>query len=178
MQQTLLCLAAVLVFSLFGLGRHRAIAADERAEARRETEAAALATAERWAAALADAAFDEADLDRTRPMRLAGQTAGLTPRAHFGTYEEAAATDFDDVDDYDRFDGTETARAALGVVAFRVRIAVSYADPVTFAPVAGSQITTAKTAVVTVTEVRTDGQLAATATLPVRVTPASQFLHA
>ena len=177
MQQTLLCLAAVLVFSLFGLGRHRAIASDERAEARRETEAAALATAERWAATLTDAAFDEADLDRTRPMRLAGQTAGLTPRDHFGATEEATPTDFDDVDDYDGFDHTETTRAALGVVAFRVRIAVAYADPATFAPVSGSGLTTAKTAVVTVTEVRTDGQPPATATLPVRVTPASQFLH-
>ncbi len=178
MQQTLLCLAAVLVFSLFGLGRHRALAAAERSEARRETEAAALATTERWAATLVDAAFDEADLDRTQPMRLAGQTAGLTPRARFGPAEEPAVVAFDDVDDYDGLDLVETQRAALGVVAFRVRIAVAYADPATFAPVSGSAITTAKVAVVTVTEVRTDGERPATATLPVRVTPAGQFLHA
>ncbi len=177
MQQTLLCLAAVLVFSLFGLGRHRALAADERAEARRETEAAALAAAQRWAAALTDAAFDEADLDRTQPMRLAGQTLGLTARARFGPAEEATPADFDDVDDYDGLDAVETQRAALGVVAFRVRIAVAYADPATFAPVSGSPVTTAKVAIVTVTEVRGDGELPVTATLPVRVTPASQFLH-
>ncbi len=177
MQQTLLCLAAVLVFSLFGLSRHRALAADERAEVRRETEAAALATAERWAATLTDAAFDEADLDRTQPMRLAGQTTGLTPKARFGAREEATVAAFDDIDDYAGYDRTETARAALGLVLLRVHIDVAYADPATFAPVSGSLVTTAKVAVVTVTEVRTDGQTRVTATLPVRVTPASQFLH-
>ncbi len=175
MQQTLFCLAAVLVFSVFGLSRHRAIAADAHAETRRATEAAALATAERWAATLQDAAFDEADVPRTA-MRLAGETAGLTPAARFGPTEEATPAAFDDVDDYDGLDRSETARAALGLVSVRVRIAVRYADPATFAPAAGR--TTAKVAVVTVTEVRTDGRTPATASLPVRVTPAGQFLHA
>lgn len=174
MQQTLFCLAALLVFSVFGLSRHRAIAADAHTEARRATEAAALATAERWAATLRDAAFDESDVPRTA-MRLAGETAGLTPAARFGPTEEATAAAFDDVDDYHGFDRVETARAGLGLVSVRVRIAVRYADPATFAPTAGP--TTAKSAVVTVTEVRSDGQTPASAALPVRMTPAGQFLH-
>ena len=174
MQQTLFCLAAVLVFALFGLSRQRALAADEQAEVRRETEAAALATAERWAATLKDAAFDEADVPRTA-MRLSGETAGLASPAAFRDAGEATPAAYDDVDDYDGLDRTETSRAALGLVSVRVRIAVAYADPATFASAAGP--TTAKVAVVTVTEVRADGRAPVTATLPVRVTPAGQFLH-
>ena len=173
MHQTLLCLAAVLVFATFGVTRHRALAADERAEIRRATEATALATAERWAATLRDAAFDEADAAHAT-MRLSGETAGLHAPAAFHDAGETAAT-FDDVDDYDGLDTVETARAGMGFVSVRVRVAVAYADPGTFAPAAG--LTTAKVATVTVTEVRADGQTPVAATLAVRVTPAGQFLH-
>lgn len=58
MTQTLFCLAAVLVFGTFAFTRHQTVAADERAEIVREIEAAALATAEDWAARAKDVAFD------------------------------------------------------------------------------------------------------------------------
>lgn len=138
MQQTLFCLAAVFLLSIFSLSRHRGLAADEQAEIRRATESAALATAERWAAVLQDAAVD-------------------------------------DVDGYHGLDATDTARAGMGLVSVRVRVAVSYADRGTFAPAGDPKA--AKTAVVTVTEIRADGRVPAEATLSVRVTPAGQFLH-
>lgn len=128
MQQTLFCLAAVLAVSAFGLSRERAVVAAEHAEARRATEAAVFATAERWAATLHDAA---------------------------------------DVGGYRGLDRTETARAALGLVSVRVRIDVRDAAAAGPSPVA----------VVAVTEVRTDGQTPATASLRVRVTPAGRGLH-
>ena len=136
MQQTLSCLAAVLAFALFGLARQPALAADEQAGQRRETEAAALATAERWATVVRDAAPDEAG-------------------------------------DYDGLDRVETARAGLGLVSVRVRIAV--AGPEAFA--ASTVPATARVAVVTVTEVRADGRAPAAVTLPVRVASAGPDVH-
>lgn len=180
MNQTLLCLAAVVVFALFGVTRHRTLAADEQAEARREAEAATLATAERWAATIADASFDQADVTRTT-LRLSNDTADLAAAAtEFGVHDpgETTAADFDDVDDYDDLDVSETARAAMGVLPVRVRVEVAYVALQADGTFAESPTpTTTKAATITVTEASATGRTPAHATLTVRVTPAGQFLH-
>jgi hypothetical protein len=176
MQQVLLSLAAVLVFAVFGLTRHQALAAGERAERTREIETAALQVAERWGARIRDTAFDEADL--TRPsMRLLGEIDGLTPPSAFGPTEEALLADFDDVDDFHGLDAPDSERAGLGLTPFRVQVSVRYADPATFGAAAGA--TTAKEALLVVTEVLPAGadRPPVRVQLPVRVTPARQFLH-
>jgi hypothetical protein len=176
MQQVLFCLAAILVFAVFSLTRHEALASGERAEMKREVETAALEVAERWTARVRDTAFDEADLARAQ-MRLQGELDGLTPLASFGPTEEAFPGDFDDVDDFDRLDVPDSEQVGLGVSPFRVQISVRYADPATFGPAAGP--TTAKEALVTVTEVLPPGATRppVRVQMPVRVTPARQFLH-
>jgi hypothetical protein len=176
MQQVLYAVAALLVFAVFGMTRHEAIARGERAEVTREVETAALEVADRWNSRLRDTAFDESDLSRPQ-MRLEGELDGLTPVANFGVHEEALVAEFDDIDDFDLLDVTESEAVSLGRTTFRIQISVRYADTATFGAVAG--LSTAKVATVTVTEVLPSSTTRppVRVEMPVRVTPARQFLH-
>ncbi|HEX8299948.1 MAG TPA: hypothetical protein VF594_12370 [Rubricoccaceae bacterium] len=177
MPQTLLVVAAVILLAVFGLNRHRSIAADERSSIGREIEAAALAVGERWTGLARDLAFDEADVSAVQ-MRLQGNVAGLTAAPGREAGETLAdVTTLDDVDDLHGLSVTESAAVAEGAVSFRVTATTGYAVPGTWATVASP--TTAKIVTLTVREVTTGPtqRPPVVLTLPVRVSAALQFVH-
>ena len=168
MPQTLLAVAASIILAVYGLSRHQALAADERAAIGREVEDAAAHVAERWAALARDLAFDEADIGKTQ-VRFRGNVTGLSSRLGLDAGESLTdLTTLDDADDLHGYDATETALVADGAVPLRVRITASYVANA--APTAS--LTTAKVVTVTVSEV-TSGptrRVPVQVTLPVRVT--------
>lgn len=182
MAQTLLAVAAVIVLGLFGLSRHRALAADDRADLGRAVEDAALQVSERWGGAVRDLAFDEADVT-SGVARLRGDVTGLlsTLGTDGPSEDPADPATFDDVDDFAAIGPgaarLDSARAGSGTVAFRVSFSATYAQPGTFAPSASP--TTAKVVTVTVEEAGPgrDGRPPVRVTTPIRITPAKQFLH-
>lgn len=183
MPQTFLVIAASMILAIFGLNRHRGIAADERAVIGREVEAAALAVGERWTGIARDLAFDEADVDATQ-MRLPNVTTGLATRLGPDDGESLGdASTLDDVDDLAGLAVSEDAVAGTGVVAFHVTATAVYAVPGTWAPrPAGSAPTTAKIVTVVVTEITgiaagKTGRPEVRVTLPVRVSSTLQFVH-
>ncbi len=172
MPQTLLVVASVIVLSLFGLNRHRAELADERAGIGLEIEGAALAVGERWTGIARDLAFDEADVGSAQ-IRLAGNVTGLSATLGREAGESLAdLTTLDDVDDLNGLGTTETTAAGSGVVSFTVTARAKYAVPRTWADSPSNAPTTAKIVEVVVTEVTTGttGTTGVTGRPPVRVT--------
>ena len=118
MQQTLLALVAVLVFSLFTLSRHE-FRADGPALGPEVERAGARIARERLADVLSHR-FDEADLARGRVR--------TTPRglSRLGPDGEAAERDYDDVDDFHGATRVLEADGAGGPVTFTDSVAVRY----------------------------------------------------
>lgn len=177
MPQTLLVVASVVILSVYGMNRHRAVAAGERAVIGREVEAAALAIGERWTGLARDLAFDEADVGAGE-IRLRGNVVGLTTR--FGPEAGETLNDLTTLDDVDDIHGlvlTDRAFVSTGDVVYTVRATVTYANPTTWAVSASPS--TAKILTVVVTEV-TSGQTQrprVEVTLPVRLSAARQFVQ-
>lgn len=169
MPQTLLAVAASILLAVYGLSRHQALAADERASIGREVESAAGHVAERWAALARDLAFDESDVGQTQ-VRFRGNVAGLSARLGVDAGERLSdVTTLDDADDLHGLDATEMAVVGDGVVPLRVRITATYA---TGGATPTASPTTAKVITVVVAEV-TSGPTRrppVQVTLPVRVT--------
>lgn len=179
MPQAILIVAAAVILGLLGLSRHEARARDHRALEQQEIEAVALRMAERWAGAARDLAFDEADVARDE-IRLRNDVAGLSSRLGPDAGETAAdPRTFDDVDDYHGFTRTDAAAvgAGVGTVDLEVRVEVTYARTSDWSPTGTAS--TAKLAVVTVREAgtRERGRPAVRVALPVRFTPAQQFVR-
>lgn len=178
MPQSILIVAAAVILGLLGLSRHEGYARDARASEQREIEAAALRVAETWASTARDLAFDEADVNRAE-VRVRNNTSGLS--AVLGPETGEDATDprtFDDVDDFHGFARTETVPVGVGAerVAFDVSVEVGYARN-NWRP--ASNATTSKLATVTVREAGTQprGRNPVVVQLPVRFTPAQQFVR-
>lgn len=172
-----------MVLAVFGLNRHRAIAADERAVVGREVEAAALAVGERWTGIARDLAFDEADVNASQ-MRLPNVTTGLATQLGPDAGEShATVSTLDDVDDLAGLSISEYATVGTGAVEFHVTATAAYAVPGTWAlRAAGSAPTTAKVVTFVVTEVTgiasgKAGRPEVRVSLPVRVSPTLQFVH-
>ena len=181
MSQTLLVVAAVVVLAVFGLNRHRGIAADERASIGREIETAVLETADRWAGLARDLAFDEADVN-SEVMRIQGNVTALSTRLGPDADETLSnLASLDDVDDLAGLSLTEYVNVGSGVVPFTVTIdattGVRYADPRTWA--LSATPTTAKILTLVVREVTTGatGRPPVVVTLPVRVSSSLQFVR-
>jgi hypothetical protein len=180
--QTLLVVASVIVLAVFGLNRHRAVAADERAAIGREAETAALAVGEGYAGIVRDLAFDEADVNATG-MRVLGDVTGLATVLGREAGESLAdLTTLDDVDDLAGLDVTEGAAVASGFVTFRVTATAAYHVPGTWARSPGNARTTAKVVEVVVTEVTgiaagKTQRPPVRVTLPVRVSSTLQYVH-
>ncbi|MGB3541464.1 hypothetical protein [Rubrivirga sp.] len=178
MSQVLYCIAAVIVFALFGLSRHTTEAHDRRTFDTLEVETAAHDVAQRWAARVRSHSFDEADRLRVEIRRDLG---GLTPSADFGL--EGGEISFDDVDDFDdvtaRRDtawvGPNRDRALLFDVDIDVRyVALDGAGDV----VPSGTPTLAKEARIVVLEADASSALPVRIEVPIQVTAAGQFLHA
>ena len=127
MQQTILALAAVLIFSLYALTRHESDAGRERITITTEVEMAAAALARERLHEIERRAFDEADVGRDG---VRASISGLTPRNLLGPdAPEASEAAFDDIDD---FHGSATADTSVWngqMVLFRDSISVRYFNP-------------------------------------------------
>ncbi len=131
MQQTLLALCAVAVFSIYALNTTRGEAA---AELRSVTAGAedAVASAARTRLAAADRlAFDEQDVGRgSQTVRLVPTTSAIGLDAG-----EAEPHQFDDVDDFDGLIEERDVQAGVGldtsagVLRFQLTYTVRYIDP-------------------------------------------------
>jgi hypothetical protein len=187
--QTLLVVASVVILSVYGLNRHHAVAADERAVVGREVETAALAIGERWTGLARDLAFDESDVGAAE-IRLRGNALGLSTR--FGADAGEGLTDLttlDDVDDIHGLSLTDRAFVSAGEVSYTVRAAVTYANPTTWAPLGTATPdaptgsvgapSTAKILTVVVREVTSGAtrRPPVVVTLPVRLSAARQFVQ-
>ena len=176
MPQSILLVAAALILGTMGLTRHRAHVAAERAVVTREMESAALVVAERWAGQARARAFDEADVNAPE-ARVRDDVAGLS--AVLGPDPGEVATDpstFDDADDFHGFVTRDTVSLGTGdPVRFDVRLAATYARRSDWSPLAARS--TYKVVTVTVTEAAPNrGRSAASVAIPIRLTPARQYL--
>ncbi|HEX8384694.1 MAG TPA: hypothetical protein VF576_00840 [Rubricoccaceae bacterium] len=130
MQQTLLALCAVLVFSIYALNQHRDDAAFERSAVTSESEGAAAEVARGRIAAAERLAFDEQDIGRTG-IRLTPSTSAIGPDG-----DETEAALFDDLDDLNGLVEERSAQAGDGLLRFTVTYAVRYVAPATLAAAA------------------------------------------
>lgn len=129
MPQTLLAVAAILIFSVYALTRHRDDAALERRSVTTEIEAAAENLARARLAEIARTHFDEGDVGLTR-LRTTPSTIPLGRDAG-----ETTLADFDDLDDFNDVEavlgGPDVRAVAVGrgTVQVRLRVAVRYVNP-------------------------------------------------
>ena len=169
MQQTLLSLVAILIFSFFALSQHGTKADAERAAITAEVEAAGAHLARQRLGDVLSRRFDEVDEDAGRARTSATGLSALG--ADLG---ETAEDAFDDVDDFaGRPARTVTAEWMGQTLTFTDSVAVRYLDGGTLQPVAGP--TLSKEVVVFVRPVTAgfEGQAPVVATLRQIVTPAS-----
>ena len=128
MPQTLLALAAVVVFSLVAFNQQRA---DNDVETDAISLAADLAAAdlaeERMAEVLLAHAWDEEDTGWT-VLRTAPPSSGIGPDNNADGNETGPA-DFDDIDDFDGLMTTYDRPAGTGTLAFRDSVSVVFVDP-------------------------------------------------
>lgn len=123
MQQTLLALAAILVFSFYALGRHRTDNDVERRAINVEAELAATDVAQGQMAVLQALAFDEEDVDRSG-VRRTPPSSGLGPDGG-----ETTPLAYDDVDDWHGQVDTVSVTVGAGELRFAVATDVAYVDP-------------------------------------------------
>lgn len=127
MQQTILALAAILIFSVYALNRHRADAGTEQTGVSADIENAAAALAGERLHEIERRTFDEADVGREGAR---SKPNGLTHRNSLGPdLSETNEASFDDIDD---FHGRATARTAVRggqTLQFRDSVSVRYIDP-------------------------------------------------
>lgn len=122
MQQTLLALSALLVFSIYALGRHRSDNDVERRAVGAEVELAATDVATGRLAAVERLAFDNDDVERAG-VRMTLPTSGLGPDA-----DEPTRDAYDDVDDWDGARDTVSVAVGTGSLQFAVAVEVDYVD--------------------------------------------------
>ena len=126
MSQTILALAAVLIFSLYALNRHETDAGRERIAITAEVETAAAGIARTRLHEIARRHFDEADTDR---KNVRTHTNGLTPAANLGPDGEATENAYNDVDDFHGATRPQTSRWNGADIHFTDEVTVRYIDP-------------------------------------------------
>ena len=128
MPQTLLALAAVLLFSVFALSQHGAKADGEAFAVTSEVELAAGQLARDRLATVLARRFDEASPESGVRIGTRGLSATLGPDG------EAAEGDYDDVDDFHGRPARRSDRRWMdGTLAFTDSVAVRYVDALTLA---------------------------------------------
>lgn len=148
MQQTILALAAILIFSLYALSRHQTDASHERVAITSEVETAAVGLARERLHAITTRGFDEADIGRDGARTT---TVGLTPSNRFGRDTgETNEPSWDDVDDFHGQARPDTVQWNGRDLVFRDSVSVSYYDPSsgsrTTSPTLAKEITVTVTA--------------------------------
>lgn len=127
MQQTILALAAVLIFSVYALSRHEADAGSERVTITAEVETAAARLARQRLHEVLRRAYDEADVGREG---VRAQTMGLTPSGSFGPDAgESSEASYDDVDDFHGAAQNVSAARNGSTMGFRDSVSVRYFEP-------------------------------------------------
>ncbi|HLA64327.1 MAG TPA: hypothetical protein VK610_07850 [Rhodothermales bacterium] len=174
MQQTLLAICALLVFSLYALSRHRADAENEREAMGGEVDLLVTEQARTLMSRVTALAYDEADIGATIPRTDPdGLTNPLGPETG-----ETVETAYDDADDWNGYTATLTRQWDTGssssatAIALTASVAVRYVQP-TNPTNASTSPTLAKEVVVMIVEAGTpQGRRAARATLQQVITPA------
>ena len=146
MQQTLLALCAVLVFSIYALNSTRDEAASEMRSVSSGADEAAATVARARLAVVERLAFDEQDIGRTARGAASGIRVTPTTSAIGPDTGEADMSTFDDIDDVNGFSETRAGEAgtvrtdagASGTLEFAVTYRVRYVDPASPATTAGA----------------------------------------
>lgn len=174
MQQTILALAAILSFAYLSLGRQRHDIDVERRTLEVETELAATDAAQAQMSAMERLAFDEDDTGATG-VRTVPSSSTLGPDAG-----ETGPSSYDDVDDWDGYDGTVSVPVGQGTLQFRLQVSVRYVEDLQPDSLAGTPTLT-KQLLVQVDELPTAGTDRAPVQAHLRrvVTPASvaTYIH-
>lgn len=150
MPQTLLCICALIAFSLFALNQHRSQAHHERAADGAHIEMAATDVARDLLARIGTLAFDQADFGSEEVIRT--NTSGLSTQMGPDPGEDPAdARTFNDVDDYNGFAEQVNHSWHGRAIPLYVEVSVRYVNPAL--PTVGSSVPTlAKEVAVTVRE--------------------------
>lgn len=175
MQQTLLAICALLVFSLYALNRHRADAETEREAMGGEVDLLVTEQARALMARVTALAYDEADIGATIPRT---ETDGLTSPLGPET-GETGVTAYDDADDWNGYTApltgqwdTGTTPSSTTAIGLTASVVVRYVQP-TNPTNASTSPTLAKEVVVTIVETNApQGRRAARAALQQVITPA------
>lgn len=166
MPQTLLALLSIMAFAYFALGSQRHDSDVERRAIATEVELAATDIAWGRITELERLAFDE-EAAETGHVRLTPSSAPMGP-------EEASQMLYDDVDDWNGVEETQSVAVGAGTLEFNVEIVVSYVEDLAPSrPSATPTIT--KEVKVTVTELPSGptDRVPATASLRRIITPIS-----
>lgn len=123
MPQTLLAIAAILAFSLFAIGQHKANAELEQTAMASEIELAATDVARDRLVAIASLVYDEADIGRTDLRRDATGLSAIGPDAGESTIDL-----FDDLDDFHGFVDTLSVDWHGAPLSFAVTANIRYVD--------------------------------------------------
>ncbi|MEM6326756.1 MAG: hypothetical protein AAF791_06505 [Bacteroidota bacterium] len=175
MQQTILALAAILIFSLFALSRHESDAGRERIAITTEVETAAAGIARERVHTILSRSFDEADIGREGART---RTAGLTPTSSFGgDMGETGEATWDDVDDFHGDTRTETVQWNGRPLEFESTVSVSYFNPATSTRTTGQALAKEITVTVTAAPAGYIGTPPVAATLRRVITPTSNVVH-
>ncbi len=171
MQQTLLALVAILIFSYFALSQHGARADIDQFAISAEVEFAAGRLARQRLATVLARAFDEADVGVSRVRTSPAGLSTIGPDD--GVASEVNDTQYDDVDDYDGLSQPVTADWMDQEIAFTDSVSVRYVDPATLVPVPGPSMAKEITVVVRAAPAGFVGTPQIAATLQQIVTPTS-----
>ncbi|MEM1056801.1 MAG: hypothetical protein AAGI52_14860 [Bacteroidota bacterium] len=171
MQQTILALAAILIFSLYAMSRHQADASRERLAITAEVETAAVGIARTRMHEITLREFDEADIGREGAR---SSLAGLTATSSFGPdMGETTEATYDDIDDFDGRATPQTVQWNGRNLVFRDSVSVRYVVPATAAASAGATLAKEVTIIVTAAPDGFIGTPEVAARLRRIVTPAS-----
>lgn len=175
MQQTILALAAILIFSLYALSRHEADASRERFAITAEVETAAVGIARERLHAITVRSFDEADVGRDGART---STSGLTATTSFGPDPgETSESMWDDVDDFHRDARPDTVQWNGRDLVFRDSVSVRYVVPATAATSTSQTLAKEITVVVTAAPSGFIGRPEVAARLRRIITPTADVAH-
>jgi len=171
MQQTLLALVAILVFSFFALAQHGAKADAEQFAITAEVEFAAQRLARQRLATVLALDFDEADVGVARARTSPTGLSALGPDD--GILSEVDESQYDDVDDFQGVRRALTTKWMDESIAFFDSVSVHYVDPATLTPVPGPSMAKEVTVIVRAAPTGFVGTPEIAATLNQIVTPTS-----